>query len=561
MIILSLNALSYGRSIVFLLLFLFGITLMEIGSVQKKGTYGVILINTMTACVSVLAFWLIGTGFAYGHGNAFGGMFDFFSFGDYSESFPPDVPIQMIILRGGLLTAIISAAVNGSLAERVRPAAMVFFSGMNASVAAPIVLHWEFSGFLQKMGIVDESNLLTLGIAACAGAIPFMMKVGPRTHRFSQAGTPKAIPPQDMVVAFAGKLLMAIGIAGLIDPALAGAGEVLTLALSMAAAGITTTVVTSVRYEQIDIAVVVDSMLTAELAVSACATNLNPFAALLCGIIVGFVIVFVIETVEIRLRLDDPSGTVAIYGTASVIGILFDGLFSRSGGVIYTESGMAFAAAIFGILLAAAYLTGLSGLAVLLSHVFFGTRLSPEAESVGLGHVSHGMSHDYLDFFKASNAPGGASTIVEDVATHDVPVDAAIPIEDETEPAEAKPKKQRLTRVQIICRENTFEDLKEAMNRIGVTGMTVSHVLGCGQQKGAAEYYRGIPLEIQLLPKIQVDIVLAKVPVDLVVNTARQTLYTGHIGDGKIFISDVREAVKVRTGETGVAAMQGVDIV
>ena len=180
----------------------------------------------------------------------------------------------------------------------------------------------------------------------------------------------------------------------------------------------------------------------------------------------------------------------------------------------------------------------------------------------GLDSTEHGLANAYADFLPVVPMEDLGSRVESVAGIHmvrqDVPVEEAIPVKS-ADFSPAGTSRSVLTKVEILAKQSKFEELKSAMNEIGVTGMTVTQVLGCGMQKGAAEYYRGIPVDMMLLPKVQVEIVVAKVPVEEVVKTARKVLYTGHIGDGKIFIYDVRDAIKVRTGETGYDAMQGVD--
>ena len=113
----------------------------------------------------------------------------------------------------------------------------------------------------------------------------------------------------------------------------------------------------------------------------------------------------------------------------------------------------------------------------------------------------------------------------------------------------------KMSKVDIITRPAMFEALKEALNDIGITGMTVTQVLGCGMQKGKTEMYRGVPLEINLLPKVKVETVVCEVPVEKVIEAAKKVLRTGAIGDGKIFVYPVENVIKIRTGEEGVKAL------
>lgn len=186
-----------------------------------------------------------------------------------------------------------------------------------------------------------------------------------------------------------------------------------------------------------------------------------------------------------------------------------------------------------------------------------GLRVSAKEEVEGLDVTEHGMASAYGGFVLQSDGMFNTDYAEDKKSDDKVPVEQAVPVKvRKVQPGEDY---KGLTKIEIITKQSKFEALKEAMNDIGVTGMTVTQVLGCGMQKGVTEYYRGIPVEMQLLPKIKIEIVVAKIPVDLTVNTAKKVLYTGHIGDGKIFVSEIENAIKVRTGEEGYAAMQGVD--
>lgn len=185
-----------------------------------------------------------------------------------------------------------------------------------------------------------------------------------------------------------------------------------------------------------------------------------------------------------------------------------------------------------------------------------GLRVSEIEEIEGLDIHEHGLVSAYADFMPSDiHLSGEMNTSPADIvigrsAAETIPV-THVNI-DRNESSASK-----ITKVEIITKQNKFEALKAAMNEIGVTGITVTNVLGCGIQKGSTEYYRGVPMEMNLLPKIQIEIVVSKVPVDLVIQEARKALYTGNIGDGKIFIYNVENVIKVRTGESGYDALQG----
>jgi Amt family ammonium transporter len=288
---------------------------------------------------------------------------------------------------------------------------------------------------------------------------------------------------------------------------------------------------------------------------------LDALGSTVVGIISGLLVVIVVEVLDIRLHIDDPVGAVGVHLANGVWGTVAVGLLANPAapaglrGLFYTGSFRLLGVQLLGITAILAWT------AVMMTATFFilkktvGLRVKREEEIKGMDKTEHGLPSAYADFVPAVESLDygyeGAAAV-----SGDTPVSEAIPVKKVPSFDEGTPK---FTKVEIICKEQRFEALKNAMMDIGITGMTVSHVLGCGAQKGQPEYYRGVVVEANLLPKIQVDIVVSKVPVRHVIETAKKVLYTGHIGDGKIFVYDVENVVKVRTGEEGYDALQDVE--
>ena len=276
------------------------------------------------------------------------------------------------------------------------------------------------------------------------------------------------------------------------------------------------------------------------------------------GAIFGIVIVLAVEFFDKVVKIDDPVGAVSVHGVCGALGTILTGFFatgvSTEKGVFYGGGFHFLGVQALGVASVAAYV------AVIITAVFFiikktmGLRVSAEEEITGLDVSEHGLLTAYAGF---AMLPDTAAVLdAEYEVLGDVPVSDAVPVRKVTIHDGGEPK---FTKIEIICKESRLENLKNAMIGIGITGMTVSHVLGCGIQKGKPEYYRGVQVEASLLPKVQVDIVVSKVPVRAVIETAKKVLYTGHIGDGKIFVYDVENVVKVRTGEEGYDALQDVE--
>ena len=289
-------------------------------------------------------------------------------------------------------------------------------------------------------------------------------------------------------------------------------------------------------------------------AITAGCDVVTPAGAAVIGVIAGFIVVFGIEFIDKVLKVDDPVGAVGVHGLCGACGTLLTGVFAYYTGNEVTKLGLAYGGGMkmlsiqaIGVFSVAVWVIVTMAMVFKLIDKTIGLRVSAAEEVMGLDKPEHGLVSAYADFVPAPKTVGG-----EGEADAPVPAQQAVPVTRvNTEHSDAV-----MHKVVIITRQSRFEALKNAMNAIGVTGMTLTNVAGCGQQKGAAEYYRGVPVEVTLLPKIKLEIIVSAIPVEKVVETARKALYTGHIGDGKIFIYDVSDVVKVRTGERGFDALQ-----
>ena len=288
---------------------------------------------------------------------------------------------------------------------------------------------------------------------------------------------------------------------------------------------------------------------------------LDAFGSVVVGIVSGILVVVVVEWLDLKLHIDDPVGAVGVHLANGVWGTVAVGLLANPKapagleGLFYTGKFTLLGVQTLGIVAILLWTAVTMGITFAIIKKTIGLRVSEEEEIKGLDSTEHGLPSAYADFVPA-------------VESIDYGYSEAVPVSGETPVAEAIPIKKvpvfeegtpKFTKIEIICKESRFEALKSAMMEIGITGMTVSHVLGCGIQKGKPEYYRGVQIEANLLPKVQVDIIVSKVPVRTVIDTAKRVLYTGHIGDGKIFVYDVENVVKVRTGEEGYDALQDVE--
>ena len=288
---------------------------------------------------------------------------------------------------------------------------------------------------------------------------------------------------------------------------------------------------------------------------------LDAIGATVVGVVSGILVVVAVELLDLKLHIDDPVGAVGVHLANGVWGTLAVGLLANPAapagleGLLYTGSFRLLGIQTLGIIAILAWTAVTMILTFLIIRKTVGLRVSKEEEIKGLDRTEHGLPSAYADFVPAVESLNYGYESALNVSG-DVPPAEAVPVKKMPTFDDGTPK---FTKVEIICKESRFEALKTAMMDIGITGMTVSHVLGCGIQKGKPEYYRGVQVEANLLPKVQVDIVVSKVPVRSVIETAKKVLYTGHIGDGKIFVYDVENVVKVRTGEEGYDALQDVE--
>ena len=296
-------------------------------------------------------------------------------------------------------------------------------------------------------------------------------------------------------------------------------------------------------------------------AVTAGCDAIDVFGAVVIGIVSGILVVVVVEMLDLKLHIDDPVGAVGVHLANGIWGTLAVGLLAspeapaRLEGLFYTGSFKLLEIQLIGIIAILVWTAITMIFTFLIINKTIGLRVSREEEIKGLDSTEHGLPNAYADFLPATESLDYRYSEAVNV-TGDIPVAEAVTIKKVPTFDSSITK---FTKVEIICKESRFEALKAALIDIGITGMTVSHVLGCGIQKGKPEYYRGVQVEANLLPKIQVDIVVSKIPVHDVIETAKKVLYTGHIGDGKIFVYDVENIVKVRTGEEGYAALQDVE--
>ena len=544
-----------------------GFAMVETGFTRAKNAGNIIMKNLMDFALGTPIYWLLGFGIMFGGSSALIGGFDPMVLGDYSSVLPEGIPLMGFLIFQTVFCATAATIVSGAMAERTKFSAYCVYSMVISAVIYPISGHWIWGGgWLAELGFHDFAGSTAVhmvgGLAALVGA----KILGPRIGKYDSKGKPKAIPGHSLTLGALGVFILwfcwfgfnggsTVSATG--DDTIVSMGSIfVTTNLAAAVASIATMCLTWIRYKKPDVSMTLNGSLAGLVAITAGCDLVSPLGAAIIGLIAGIVIVFAIEFFDKVLKIDDPVGAIGVHGVCGALGTILTGLFATDGGLFYGGGAEMLLVQVIGVIAVAAWVLVTMTIVFLLIKKTVGLRVTKEEEIDGLDVHEHGLISAYADFMPAVDMPSGAGVVSEVKSTKSL--SEAVPVtrvkvekEDKTE--------HKFTKIEIITRQSKFEALKAAMNAIDVTGMTVTNVLGCGMQKGATEFYRGVPMEMNLLPKVQVEIVVSKVPVDLVINEARKALYTGNIGDGKIFVYDVENVIKVRTGETGYDALQDED--
>ncbi len=547
-----------------------GFAMVEAGFTRAKNAGNIIMKNLLDLSIGTPLFWFIGFGLMFGAGNGLIGSIDFFIKGDYSHILPEGVTLWGYVIFQTVFCATGATIVSGAMAERTKFSAYCIYSAVISLLIYPISGHWIWGGgWLSQLGFHDFAGSTAVhmlgGVAALIGA----KILGPRIGKYTEDGKSKAIPGHNITIGALGVFILwfcwfgfnGCSTVNMENPeALETAGLVfMNTNLSAAMAVVVTMFFTWFRYKKPDVSMTLNGALAGLVAITAGCDVVSPVGAAIIGSLAGIVVTLAIEFVDVKLKIDDPVGAIGVHGFCGAFGTLMTGILATDGGLFYGGGIHMFAVQCLGVVAVAAWVAVTAFITFQVIDKTVGLRVSKREEIEGLDSSEHGLSNAYADFLPSVTVDS-MTNHVDNVlgAKKDMPIEESVPVQ--VAPLKSDSNQGTvLTKVDIICKQSKFEELKQAMNEIGVTGMTVTQVLGCGIQKGATEYYRGVAVDVQLLPKVRVEIVVAKVPVTDVVNAARRVLYTGHIGDGKIFIYDVRDSVKVRTGETGYDAMQGID--
>ncbi len=551
-----------------------GFAMVEAGFTRAKNTGNIIMKNLMDFCIGTVVFILIGFGLLMGE-DLFGfiGKPGFDLFTAYAEFDFSSFVFNLVFC------ATTATIVSGAMAERTKFLSYCIYSGVISALIYPIEAHWIWGGgWLSQIGFHDFAGSCAIHMVGGISALIGAKILGPRIGKFTRDTSGKvlkvnAFPGHSIALGSLGVFILWLGWYGFNGAAatsIAQLGSIfLTTTVAPAVATVVCMIFTWIKYGKPDVSMCLNASLAGLVAITAPCDVTDAFGAVVIGVVAGFLVVFGVWLLDHVLRIDDPVGAVAVHCMNGIWGTLAVGLFATDtapGYSIANASGETLTGLFYGggfellklqfigFASVAAWTAVTITITFLVIRAIAGLRVDREEEMAGLDAAEHGLSSAYAGFAMLPEYIEEGNDPV--VVSGDTPVAEAIPVKKVPAFEEGTPK---FTKIEIVCKESRFEALKNAIMKLGITGMTVSHVLGCGVQKGRPEYYRGVQVEANLIPKVQVDIVVSAVPVRKVIETAKKVLYTGHIGDGKIFVYDVENVVKVRTGEEGFDALQDVE--
>ena len=555
-----------------------GFALCEAGLTRAKNTGNILMKNMMDFCIGTPCYWLIGFGIMFaGSGPLIGGL-DPLIQGSYGCG---TLPTWCYAIFQTVFCATAATIVSGSMAERTNFKAYCIYSAAISLIVYPISGHWIWGGgWLSSLNFHDFAGSTCVhmvgGLIACLGAA----MLGPRIGKYDKKGKARAIPGHNLTAMALGVFILWFcwfGFNGGSTVAMTADADMELASLVMfntnlaaAVATVVAMIFTWIRYGKPDVSMTFNAALAGLVAITAPCDCVTPVGAFFIGLVAGFLVVLSVEFFDNVAKIDDPVGAVSVHMVNGMWGTLAVGLFSNGGdgvapGLFYGGGFTQLGVQALGIVSVAAYVLIVMFIVFKVIDKTVGLRVPAQIEIDGLDMHEHGLASAYSGF--AINDMTGMDMDVNentDLGEDDyekaskAQVDAAVKVVNKKTIVDGV-YDTGMHKVSIICRLSRFDALKTSLNELGVTGITMTQVMGCGIQKGAGEKYRGVELDANLIPKVKVEVVVSKIPVDSVIEAAKKALYTGHIGDGKIFVYNVTKVVKVRTGEEDFAALQDVE--
>ena len=532
-----------------------GFAMVETGFTRAKNAGNIIMKNLMDFALGTIVFWLIGFGIMFAGDGSFIGGLDLLVSGDYGV--PGSYTSSAYLIFQTVFCATAATIVSGAMAERTKFISYCIYSVIISAVIYPISGHWIWGGgWLSQLGFHDFAGstavLLVGGVAAFIGALI----LGPRIGNYKIDGTPNAIPGHSLTLGALGVFILwfcwfgfngcsTVSATG--DEALISMSSIfITTNLAAATATTSTMIITWIRYKKPDVSMTLNGSLAGLVAIPAGCDVVSPVGAFFIGLIASFVVVFGIEFIDKKLKIDDPVGAIGVHGLCGATGTILTGLFATKDGLFYGGGAKFLGVQVLGVVSVIAWVAITMTIVFQVINHTIGLRVTEQEEIDGLDSHEHGITNSYADFMPMTAPVILKNTTVPNIAATQA-TEAAIETLD-------KPKK--MTKITTIINQDKLDLLKASLDNIGITGITVTQALGCGMQKGHKNYYRGVEYDTHLLPKVKVDIIVCKIPVKLVTDTIQKVLCTGNIGDGKIFVYDVENVIKIRTGEEGYDALQ-----
>ncbi|MDD6428790.1 MAG: ammonium transporter [Lachnospiraceae bacterium] len=562
-----------------------GFALCEAGLTRAKNTGNILMKNLMDFCIGTPCYWFIGFGLMFAGTGKFIGKFDPFIthaalYGAKNSVVPQTMPLWCYVIFETVFCATAATIVSGSMAERTNFKAYCIYSACISLFIYPITGHWGWGGgWLAQLGFHDFAGSALVhmvgGTIACLGAA----MLGPRIGKYDKNGKARAIPGHNLTAMALGVFILWFcwfGFNGGSTTAMASGDNAFVASLAFmntnlaaAVATVVAMIFTWFRYGKPDVSMTFNASLAGLVAITAGCDCVTPVGAFFIGLVSGIIVVFSVEFFDNVAKIDDPVGAISVHMVNGVWGTIAVGLFSAGNdgiakGLFYGGGFKQLGVQVLGFICIQAYALVVMFIAFKIIDKAVGLRVSEQIEIDGLDYAEHGLVSAYSgfaitdvtdmevdanentdlgedDFEKASEAQINAAVKVREEAPLPADLDSGI------------------HKVTIICRLAKFDALKKALNQVGVTGMTMSQVMGSGIERGSTTKYRGAVVDSTLLPKVKVEVVVGNVPVENVIEAAKKTLYTGHIGDGKIFVYNVTRVVKVRTGEEDFKALADVE--
>ncbi len=552
-----------------------GFAMVEAGFTRAKNSGNILMKNLMDFCIGTIVFILIGFSLLLGE-DLMGliGKPGFDIFTSYSDFDWSNFVFNLVFC------ATTATIVSGAMAERTKFLSYCIYSGIISALIYPIEAHWIWGGgWLSQIGFHDFAGSCAIHMVGGISALIGAKILGPRIGKFEKDRSGKivkvnAFPGHNLPLGCLGVFILWLGWYGFNGAAATSVEQLgsifLTTTVAPAIATVVCMVFTWIKYGKPDVSMCLNASLAGLVGITASCDVTDCAGAIAVGVVSGLLVVFGVWFLDYVLYIDDPVGAVAVHCLNGIWGTIAVGLFATTGapgndtyiGLFYGGGCSLLLTQLFGMGAVIVWTAITITIAFLIIRATVGLRVSEQEEIIGLDATEHGLPSAYAGF----SIMDIANTMTMEVNEHtnlgnDDYITASTAQKDASVKVVEVPAVSAagIYKVSIISRLSRYDVLRKAMNDIGVTGMTVTQVMGCGIQKGAGEKYRGVELDATLLPKVKVEVIIGNLPVDLVIETAKKALYTGHIGDGKIFVYPVEKVVKVRTGEENLAALQDVE--